>query len=139
MSSIDFESKVSPGLQVTTARCVCGTSTVKPASRRSRLTGRRARRPFTTWPSIRPRLTSLQPGPTLWPGSTFNPNLRKPQRLDRTWRIRTEVRPELKRGDTAELKVWVGSCLGLEWIRPRSEDTTEEEFRFRTGFNTVLV
>lgn len=60
-----------PPPQVMTALCVCGTSTVKHASRRSQPTGRRARRPSTTWPSTPPRPTSPPPEPTPSPGSTF--------------------------------------------------------------------
>lgn len=60
-------------LQVTTVRCVCGTWTVRRASRRSRPTGRRARRPSTTWPSTPPRPTSPPPVQMPSPGSTCSP------------------------------------------------------------------
>lgn len=76
-----------PPPQVTTAPCVCGTWTVKPASRRSRLTVRRAKRPFTTWPSTRPRPSSPRLEPTLSPGSTCRPEwVRETRREGGCWK-----------------------------------------------------
>lgn len=74
--------------QVTTARCVCGTWTVRHASRRSRLTGRRARRLSMTWPSTHPRPTLPLPVQTPWPGSMCSPPAGDTDRWTDGWKDR---------------------------------------------------
>lgn len=76
--------------QVTTALCVCGTSTVKRAFRRSQLTARRARKPSTMWLSTPLRPTLLPPEPTPSPGSTSRPGQEEGEAEDPQGERRTE-------------------------------------------------
>lgn len=64
--------------QVTTARSVCGTWRVKPASRSSRLTERSLRNRSTMWRSIRQNATLLVLEQTLSPRCLYDAELRLP-------------------------------------------------------------